>query len=326
MKKIFLGVVAALFVLLGVGSGSVYAEDSVPANTLQLSPSGIRLDLVAGEVLEGNAEHCPTVLDEGCAVQVKNIGTESFRYRVYVSPYVVKGEGNELSFSEEASTSYTQISRWISIKGQDGNYAKEAQFTINPGETQIIRYRVSIPDDIPGGSQYAVIWAQIIGEGDKSGIETVGQVGSVISGRSLGNTNEAAEITEYDFTRFAFSGPLHANATVKNVGNTDFAIRYYYTAKTLFGKEIHSDEGVVAAYPDTEYHVGLDWEDDVPFVGIFQVEFKVRAAGEERTESHIVVVMPLVIILSFILLLTVIIVWIIIIIRKRKERKARKLV
>ena len=93
---------------------------------------------------------------------VKNIGTKGLRYRVYASPYVVKGENYDLDFSEEASTSYTQISRWITILGEDGSYAKEAEFAIEPGETQTIHYRIDVPEDVPGGAQYAVIWAQTI--------------------------------------------------------------------------------------------------------------------------------------------------------------------
>ncbi len=124
----------------------------------------------------------------------------------------------------------------------------------------MIPYRVSIPTDIPGGSQYAVIWAQIMSDSEfKGGIETVGRAGAVITGRSSGDSHEAAEITDIDFTRFAFSGPMHSGATVKNVGNTDFVVKYSYTARTfcLARKCTQAGKRRWYAYPGTEYHLGF---------------------------------------------------------------------
>lgn len=331
MKKFIVSALALAGLVLGVVTlpvGTAWAEEEQNSspNSLQMSPSGVRLTLVAGETLEGHAANCPKT-EEGCAIKVANTGTEGFRFRVYITPYVVSGEENELTFDEEKATAYTQISRWITVQNANGEFVKEAEFALQPGESRVIPYRVSIPTDIPGGSQYAVIWAQIMSDSEfKGGIETVGRAGAVITGRSSGDSHEAAEITDIDFTRFAFSGPMHSGATVKNVGNTDFVVKYSYTARTLFGKEMYaSGEKTLAAYPGTEYHLGLDWE-ETPFMGIFQAEFKISAAGETKTEKHIVVIMPVFVLILLILLLTIIVVWIIIIIRKRKERKARTLV
>lgn len=327
--------IASILVVLGVAVGmmatptaSVWAEggQNDSPSSLQMSPSGVRLTLVAGETLEGKATNCPKT-DDGCAIRVANTGTEAFSFRVYVTPYVVTGEDNELTFDEEKATAYTQIARWIKVQNANGEFADEAEFYLQPGESRLVPYRISIPEDIPGGSQYAVIWAQILNNPDsKGGIETVGRAGAVITGRSSGNSNEAVEFVDVDFTRFAFSGPLHSAAAVRNVGNTDFVVKYSYTARTLFGKEMYSSgEKTTAAYPGTEYHISTDWE-DTPFMGIFQAEFKIVAAGETKVEKHIVVIMPIFILILLILLLTIVAVWIIILIRKRKERKARTLV
>lgn len=329
MKKNFIKLIVALTLLMGlfVPAPAVFAEGQTSGNALELTPSGTRLTLSPGDVLEGNAEHCPAENEEGCAITVRNIGSAPVKYKVYTSPYAVRGEENELSFSEEASTTYTQLSKWITIQGTDGNYASEAVFYVQPGETQVVRYKVTVPDEIPGGSQYAVIWAQLMSdsEGEGTGIETIGQVGAVLTGRSTEDIVETATISEYDFTRFTFSGPLHAKVTIENTGNVDFIARSTYTAKTIFGKELYSAEEKTPAYPGTTYHVNMEWN-EAPFLGIFHVEWKVQAADAERIESHIVVIMPIIVIIVVVLLLTVLIIWTIIIIRKHKERKARKLV
>lgn len=331
MRKLFTGLLAGLFLLAGVvvPGGLVYADEEekpTSRSALEITPSGARLTLQAGEQLEGKADNCPRG-DDGCSITVKNIGTDAVKFHIYTSPYVVSGEENNLSFDEKDSTTYTQLSRWISVQNADGEFVKEAEFRAEPGESRTIQYRIDVPESIPGGSQYAVIWAQIVNEGESTGIETVGQIGAVLTGRSTEDSIETAIISDYDFTKFTFNGPLHAQVTVENTGNTDFAIKYYYTAKTIFGKEISglSKSDFVAAYPDTTYHINFDLE-DTPLMGIFQVEWKVVAADQEEVHTAVVMVMPVIVIIVVILLLTVVIVWIIILSRKRKERKARKLV
>lgn len=328
MKKIILNTLAGLALLGGMWLpvNAVWAEEAATESrsALEITPSGAKLTLTAGETLEGNAGNCPVGAD-GCAINVKNIGTGPVRFRVYMTPYVVKGEENELSFSDDENSSRAQLVKWITVQNKEGEYVTETEFAAEPGESVKIPYRVAVPEEMPAGSQYAVIWAQIINDGGGGGIETVGQVGAVLSGRSSEGVLETAEISDYDFTKFTFGGPLHASATVKNTGNVDFPVNYTYTAKTLFGKELYKKEDFTAAYPDTTYHINLDWE-ETPFLGIFQVEWKVVAADMDRTESAVVVIMPIIVMIVVILLLTVIIVWIIIISRKRKERKARRLV
>lgn len=322
------------FIALLVGStfgfaSPTYAEEGeeepVPAKWLQISPAAATVTLEGGDVLSGNHRKCPTELDAGCALEIKNIGSETFRYKAYASPYNV-GANNELNFSEEANP-YSQLARWISILQPGGDYQKEVISEIAPGETQTLYYRIDVPEDVPGGAQYAIIFVQTLSDpaSSSTNIQTLSQAGMVISGRSIGDVRQTAEVTDYGFQRFAFGGKLNAKATVKNTGNTDYSVYYYYTARTLFGKELYSDKGSLAAYPGNEYQINVDWE-NIPFLGIFTVEFKVSAADTVKTETHVVVIMPVFIMVLLILLLTIIIVWIIIIIRKRKERKARTLV
>lgn len=330
MKK-WLGIILSLIMALGLGAG-VYAEDGDDADwsgasAIKVSPSGSRFNLKPGVTLEGDHEECVKSLAKGCHIEVTNSGKEAFSYKVYVTPYAVTGSNNDVSFvDKDGNNSYTQIARWIKILDKDGKAVDEATFTIKPGEVQNVEYQVNIPDDIPGGSQYAVIWAQMLDNGDSTGgIKTLGQVGSVVIGRSASGSNEVAVFSDVKMTRFALGGPISASGHVKNEGNTDFMVNYTYTAKTLFGKEIISEKNTIAAYPDNEYDFEYTWE-NTPFMGIFQVEFSVNGGGEDATIKHLVVIMPLLMLILIILLLTVLVGWIIIIIRKRKERQARKLV
>ncbi len=308
-------------------SAPVFADEP-KAVELQVSPTALNVTMQGGEVIEGDSDLCTTVGEvHGCYVEVQNNSTEPLRVHVYVTPYSITSEDNEANFTNNDNT-YTQIARWLKLDDGKGNFGSDAYYSIGAGETKNVPFRITVPDDIPGGMQRAVIWA----EADKAenssggiGINTNARAAIAVSGRSIGDVRQTSEITDYGFDRFKVSGPLSAHATVKNTGNTDFTINSYYTAKTFFGKVLEEKTDAVAAYPDIEYHLEMNWE-NTPYLGIFLVNYKISTGADVKDETRIVVIMPIPILLLIILLLTVIIIWIIIIIRKRKERKARMLV
>lgn len=334
MKNIWKSLMLAALVVAGATSlaGPVYADDeeatepSGPRTEISISPTMSVVTLFGGDIIETGSDKCPQDLDAGCAVEVRNTGDTSYRFRVHVTPYAVTGSNNEVSFDENSTSSYSQIARWISFRDDDGNYVDEYIGELNPGEAKTVYYKINVPGDVPGGAQYAAIWAQTINNGGGgTSVQTTGEAGMTIRGRSIGNTNRTGEILDYGFQRFTLGGSLEAHAKVQNTGNTDYEVHYDYIARTVFGKELHSDSGSIPAWPGNTYDIDVNWE-DIPFLGIFNVEFKVSAADAVQSETHIVVIMPVFIMILLILLLTVIVVWIIIIIRKRKERKARTLV
>lgn len=321
----------AFFAILGATGiiNPAFAEDQQPAaprTEISISPAMSVLTLINSDVIEKGSDKCPKDLDAGCAIEVKNTGETKYRFRVHVTPYVVSGADNQVSFDESTSTSYSQIARWISFLNDDGTYVDEYTGSLEPGESRTVYYRIDVPDDIPGGAQYAAIWAQTLADTTSgNSIQTTGEAGMTIRGRSLGATRRTGDITSYEIQRFSLGGPLEAHATVKNTGNTDYEIHYEYVARTLFGKELYSKKDAIAAWPESEYHVDVKWE-DTPLLGLLNVDFKVNAADVMVNEKHVVLIMPVFVIVLLISLLTVIIIWIIIIIRKRKERKARTLV
>ncbi len=299
-----------------------------PAVELQLSPTTLVVTTEAGDLLEEDSEFCTTGTEEGCRFTVKNIGRDPFDFKIYITPYTITSEDNEANFSEDVDMTYTQISRWITIRDSNGNYKREVRYHLNPEESVTIPIRIEVPDDVPGGMQRAAIWAEPITSGTSSGTMGVNanvRTPVVIAGRSIGDTSQEAQISDYGFQRFSLGGPLTASATVKNSGNTDFIITSTYTARSFFGKVLYEDEQRTPAYPGVEYHLNTTWE-NTPYLGIFTVNYSIETGNNKQNETHVVAIMPIPIMILVISLLTVIIIWIIIIIRKRKERKARMLV
>ena len=284
---------------------------------LQVSPVSSRVVLKGGEALEYSL-----------TVKSPEETSDPAPYRVYATPYYVTSESYDLSFSQE--NSHTQISRWIEFKNPDGEWVSEGNYTVNPGEKQTVEYRVVVPDDIPAGGQYATIFVEGISDdaattGSSAGIKTVSRAGIVIYGTTNGDTHEEATVTDYNFDTFLTGGHLTAEARVANSGNTDFTASYNYTVKNLFGKTLYEDKASKPILPDTTWHMHTEWEES-PFMGIFQVSYKVTAPGATQDETKIVLIMPVIVMIITILLLTIIIIWIILFIRKLRARKSRLLV
>lgn len=318
----FKKITKALAVLLALAAtfvapvASVYAEGEDTSNSaqLQVAPVSSRVKLIPGS----NNEY---------SVVVSNVGEKEFRFSTIVSPYTVIDENYNLSFTDE--TLRTQLTHWIKFINPDGSLTDKYVASIAPGEETAVNYRVSVPDSVPNGGQYAVILVQT--ETDESvegaGVQAVSRVGVVIYGRTDGETVEKAELISYDIPSFMTEGKIHATSVVKNNGNVDFESKYSFSVKSIIGKELFSvADKTNLILPDTQRKEEFTWE-ETPTIGIFQVSYKVEANGEVLKEDTVfVMILPVYLIVIMILLLTIIIIWIIMLIRKRKERKSRLLV
>ena len=265
---------------------------------------------------------------------VNNTGGRELEIEVFAAPYsYVYSEQNDtyqLGFSNE--TNYTQLSRWITFKDNDGTYKKTINAKIAPNTSYTAEYRIETPGSIPSGGQYAVIFARTTnGVTSANGIKTEASPGMVVYGRSIDSESIISaeirdlairqSITENEVTRNTISGI----AKVKNTGNIDFnASGKLVVDGILFGGhyETPSNGGRVSVIPESELVVTDEWK-ETPGFGIFKVTWTVEAAGETETIEQIVVINIVPAIIITIILLTIIIVWCIIRGKKRKERRSR---
>ena len=256
-----------------------------------------------------------------------NNGDAPFVYQLYASPYSILDSDYTMSFNEENATQYNQISRWITFKSTTGNYTTNPQYSIGPGESQTIYYRISVPDSIPDGGQYCVVFAETVRDNrnTSSGINTVSRVALSIVGHGSGDTVESAELTDYYITSPVSTNGIKAGFGVKNAGNTDFEVSYLYQIKSIFDKELYADNASYTVLPETERKINLAWE-EAPIMGIYKARLAVVAADLNYDQTKIVIILPIWLMIIVLLLLTIIIIWIIILIRKRKDNSTRLVV
>lgn len=318
MKRLLTTGLIAIFAIIGFSQSSAHATDNaskdtkkkqIPAVWLQISPVSNRVTLKKGEALEYN-------------FNVENIGAEDFAYKVYASPYSVSNENYDIDFASNKKR--TQLSRWISFVMPDGSTTNNASFNIKAGEKQTVKYRITVPKDIPSGGQYATVLAEVINNesSSASGIKAVSRAGLIIYGNSEGDTKRSADITELGFKSFITGGPLDAKVRVQNTGNTDIEANCSFIVKSLFGKTVFEDKTTYNVLPDTARRISSSWE-KTPAIGIFQASYKVIAAGTPQEMTKIVMIIPIFVMIIALLVLTALIIWIIILVRKRQQRKSK---
>lgn len=328
-------IVATLMIVL-VGSDLVFAEEgdagdlTNAATSISISPVSKILQLQPNTVYEDS-------------FSITNNGRSDMHFEVYAAPYsyTYSEETNDYQLGFSKENSYTQITRWVTFKGPDGTYAANPRFVAEPGESVTVEYRITTPESIPAGGQYAVLFAHTLSDTSVSGgIKTEASPGLVVYGRASGETITEAEITGMNLSGSmavatgspATSGTdgevkniINASAKVKNLGNVDFTASGKLKVEGVFGVvyyETPSNAARVSVIPDTELAVTDRW-DETPYFGLFKATWTVMAAGKSETVSQMILILPAPIIVLMILLLTIVIVWIIIMLRKRKERRSR---
>lgn len=332
MKKIIYKLLSLALVLgLGVGFLSVapaWAEDEggesedVVGTSISLSP--------VSKVLELSSKSSYTD-----SLQVKNDGKDDLDVEVYAAPYsYVYSEDEDaykLGFSNE--NNFTQITRWITFKDQGGSWVKKATYTIKPGASLDVSYKVTTPDNIPAGGQYAVIFAHTLsGETTTSGIKTEASPGMVVYGRSTEGeaiaTSEISNMTvERRVNEESKKENFFASAKVKNTGNVDFSAVGVLKVDAIIGAGSYETPSTgnnarISVIPESELVVSDEWIDS-PSFGIYKVNWTVTTGDSTETVEKIVFVNPVPFILFSIILLTIVIVFVIIKVRRRKERRSR---
>ena len=318
MKKVLVAaVLAAVMSVFGVASASAM-ECKEGVGGISLSPASEDFTFSAGDVHDGT-------------IKIKNMSADSSAsIKVYTAPYSVN-EDSSKDFTTDKQR--TQISRWIEFAGQDG-YVKEAIFEVAACSEQVINYHVVVPDSIPDGGQYAVIFAEGSGGKGGAGIKTVSRAGMLVYGRAEGGeTIEKAELLDLKIETSDDATDAEGNkinktvikvgANVKNTGNVDIAAIGDFKVENLFGAELYHHTAYDSILPDATTPVTDVWN-DTPMIGLFKVTYSLSAPGaEETTITRFIFVCPWPILIVVLILLAIMIIGLISILKKRRIRKAK---
>ncbi len=295
-------------------------NSDVNATNISLTPVSKILQIASGSVYDNT-------------FTVNNEGSRDLEIEVFAAPYsyIYSEESDSYQLGFNNQNSFTQLSRWITFKGEDGSYDKNIHLTLAPNSKKDIEFRISTPGSIPAGGQYAVIFARTMnGVASANGIKTEASPGMVVYGRSTeGETIISAEVSGLTIEQSITDGEknrnnINAYAKVKNTGNVDFTAVGKLVVDGILGGGHYETEtgGRVSVIPETELIVSDEWR-ETPGFGIFKVTWTVEAADKTETTEKIIVINVIPVIILIIIVLTIVIVWCIMRGKKRKERRSR---
>jgi hypothetical protein len=255
-------------------SAPAHAEESRPDIRIGLIPVSID---VAG-LFEAPLEPGTTYADEEFTkLTVFNSGNKAFDFKLTVEAYTM----TDSSYGTISSTDtmHTEMSRWISFE--------KTIYTLQSDERVEVPFEITVPKDAPGGSQYAIIYAEAIDSGNSDGVVPISRAGIPIHALIDGETREAAEITKTNIRSFLFAPPITTTSSVKNSGNVDVMPEYAITVTNIFGKQVHYDKTALHIQPDTTREVELTWQ-GAPMIGVFKVKQTVTFVVGGETVSDVI--------------------------------------
>ena len=335
MKRVFSsGLVTAALVLLScmlmTGGNLTYAEgeeSEEQSDTIQKTGASISL-MPVSKVLQISSS--ATYEDQ---LSITNDGEDKMEIEIYAAPYsyVYSEEDDSYRLGFNTENNFTQIARWITFDNGKGEWSKKVVYSIPGHETLDVKYRITTPDNIPAGGQYAVIFAHTLtGVVSSSGIRTEASPGMVLYGRSsegeakieasISNMQVGLGVEDNDSKRNNFYGA----AKVKNNGNVDFNVTGKLKVDAIIGGgsyETPSQRGRVSIIPNAELEVRDEWPDS-PAFGLYKATWTVTVGDNTETVETIILVNPIPVIIVSIIVLTIIVIWITIVFRKRKERRS----
>ncbi len=282
-----------------------YAAAEQAAIHLQVSPVKQKISLAPGSKYKGT-------------FKVQNVGTESFNYSVYATPYSVTSEQYDPDYSTVGT--YSQISNWITFD------KKTEKGTLQPGTSVDVEYTVNVPEDVPAGGQYAALMAQTdAGNDENATVAVVHRVGMILYAAIPGETRESGEIIKNNVNTFYFEPPLTVSSLVKNTGNVESTANYTVKIYPLFSNEavFNTENAEEGSYdkdvmPETSRFNSITWE-GAPNIGIFSVEQTIKFAGQTSTVKKLVLICPLWLLFIIFALLFFIIFWLVSRARDRKK-------
>ena len=160
-----------------------------------------------------------------------------FHYKIEVAPYNVTGTDYEADLTKQTNRSQKN---WITIDEPKG--------VLGPNETREIHYTVTVPEDAPGGGQYAVI---LVGSdedetaaSDGMLIQNVYEMASVLYAQVSGDIKRDGRIELNEVPGFITTTPMWVKVQLENNGNIHESAKIDILVKNfLNGAQVYPGDG-----------------------------------------------------------------------------------
>lgn len=312
MKTKFSTFIAILFGVAVLTAAQLSPVSALEAGdiVMQVNPAEQSISLNPSEVYRGS-------------IKVQNIGRLPFTFTLSTKPYQVLNDNYDPDFYTQ--NDYTKLSNWITYD--------ENNIRLEPGVEREVGYTINVPDDIPGGGQYAAIIIETrdsISEG--ASFRVISQLASLIYAHVSGEEHIGGVVTARSLPSFLLSSPFTARVTVKNDGNVDFRVTHtldiynFFTNQPVLSSDAVSSDGTNVGratpiiLPATSRANALTW-DGAPELGLFRAVQKISFLDQEYTYEQVVFLCPTWLAGLAIFFVALMVIWIILRIRKRHKSR-----
>ncbi len=277
---------------------------------VQIKPAEQTFDLVPGQSYLGS-------------IMVENTGRLPFNFTVSAKPYQVKNEDYDPDFS--TVTDYTKLQNWITFN--------QNEYHIEPGQSLEVIFEINVPEDVPGGGQYAAIIIETRDSVDpEAHVRIISQLAAILYGHVQGEEHVGGVIVAHSLPRFLLGSPFSVSVTVKDDGNTDFRVTHTLTVRDFFtNREVFSPEAVIEdgsrpgyasvfVLPGTSRRNILTWS-GAPQLGVFKAVQTVSYLDKTETYEQLVIICPIWLAGLVVFFVVLMIIWIVMRIRKRRHNR-----
>ena len=253
---------------------------------------------------------------------VANKGDKPVYYEAKATPYyATESKENGLTVSYDKRGTHTQIADWVTFEAPSGQIDAKSSIEIN--------FTINVPEDAPGGGQYAALMVSNSDENPKEAsgisISEIASIGPVVYAKVNGDIITKGEILSHDTDGFRFEPPISVNSTVKNNGNVHADVTCTLKVYPFFGGESiynnEDDPASITVLPESTRFYSVAWtaEKGAPSAGIFKVESEVKIFDQVSTIKKVVIICPMWILISVGAFIIALIFWIVFRFKARKE-------
>lgn len=290
------------YLMIAFGGQSVSAAEG-KFKGLEISPAGNRIELSSGETYSGQ-------------MSVKNSTDNDMDVKMSVGSYSIENN-NYNSPNYDSPSKYSVMRDWVRLD--------KTEFVLEPSQSTVVNYTITVPDNPPSGMQYATIFASTTPESDiqGSGIAATSRVGMIIGALMKdGKTVDQANIENEHIAWYQPTSPLKATFSIKNEGNIGADIAYSLKVNNAFnGTEVYKSEAKTSSvYPESTKDFKLEW--GKVGIGFYNVEMTINLNGVDHTVKKLVCTIPVWIIILIIIAILSLIAYAVINYNMAKDAKA----
>ena len=291
-------IILFLFVLILVKPDTSYAASS---QALTVSPANAQIKLNQGSINSGS-------------FNVINQGSGTYSFKVYATPYSVKGEDYSPDYTPVPGA--TNISDWFKFSLKNS--------TASEGQSIQVDYTITVPKNVQDGGYYAVAFAETNNPKASVGVTINERVGMLFF-IQVGNNVVKSGLVQSFTSKFLQYPPLTSTVKVANTGSIYYKADFEYRVKDIFGGTKYLLKGQKIILPQTIRKLELPWKNS-PAFGLFKVSGNVNFLGNDHLlgTKYVLVMSKTARIISISSAVLVVILFTVIAIIKSKSKRKNK--